>query len=75
MPKRVKDALSQLKNEELANVLKELLKQHSELRKEANSIAEKMISSVSVEDVAESISYSLSSVDSEEVYLRSDDFR
>ena len=55
--KKAKDTLDYLGAGECAQVLRELLKRHRDLRGEANEIAESLIDDVSVEVLAEDIAY------------------
>jgi hypothetical protein len=71
MPRKdVKDMLDHLGPGECAQVLRELLKRHKDLRGEANEIAERLIDDVCVEAVAEDVSYLVGSVGIEELDSR-----
>ena len=65
--KKAKDTLDHLGAEECAEVLRELLKRHRDLRGEANEIAESLIDDVSVEAVAEDVAYLVRSIGIEEL--------
>ncbi len=65
--KKAKDALDHLGPAECAQVLRELLERHKDLRGEANEIAESLIDDVSVEAVAEDVAYLVGSIDIEEL--------
>jgi hypothetical protein len=65
--KKAKDTLDHLGPEERAQVLRELLKRHTDLRGEANEIAESLIDDVAIEDVAEEVAYLVGSVGIEEL--------
>ena len=70
--KKAKDMLDHLEPEECAQVLRELLKRHGDLRGEANEIAESLIDDVSIEAVAEDVAYLVGSVGIEELDGRAD---
>ena len=65
--KKAKDTLDHLRPAECAQVLRELLGRHRDLRGEANEIAESLIDDVSVEAVAEDVAYLVGSVCIEEL--------
>lgn len=65
--KKAKDALDHLGPTECAQVLRELLERHKDLRGEANEIAESLIDDVSVEAVAEDVAYLVGSIGIEEL--------
>lgn len=68
--KKAKDTLDYLGAGECAQVLRELLKRHRDLRGEANEIAESLIDDVSVEVLAEDIAYLVGSIGIEELGSR-----
>lgn len=68
--KKAKDTLDHLGPAECAQVLRELLKRHRDLRGEANEIAESLIDDVSVEAVAEDVAYLVGSIGIEELGSR-----
>lgn len=65
--KKAKDALDHLGPTECAQVLRELLERHKDLRGEANEIAESLIDDVSDEAVAEDVAYLVGSIGIEEI--------
>ena len=68
--KKAKDMLDYLGPAECAQVLRELLGRHKDLRGEANEIAESLIDDVSVEAVAEDVAYLVGSIGVEELGSR-----
>ena len=68
--KKARDALDHLGPTECAQVLRELLSRHGDLRGEANKIAESLIDDVSVEAVAEDIVFLAGSIGMEEIGSR-----
>ena len=65
--KKAKDALEHLGPTERAQVLRELLGRHKDLRGEANEIAESLIDDVSVEAVAEDVAHIVGSIGIEDL--------
>lgn len=63
--KKTKGILNHLGPAEWAQVLRELLERHGDLREEADEIAASLIADVSVEAIAEEVSMLASSIDIE----------
>ncbi len=65
--KKAKDALVHLGAGECAQVLRELLKRHRDLRGEANEIAESLIDDITVDAVAEDVAQFVGSIGIEDL--------